>query len=229
MEAASDRVTPKEEALAYVHMVADASPGGSAEPPSAPPRDNALDQVKLFDMKKVRPSQFSGRPNDWQEFRFRLWILMEVVGIAALMKMAEDRGTLGEVTVEKQHETVQARSRLLYLLLSQSLGGKALTILRGVHHANGLEAWRRLTLPIEPFLNIELRRARMAFASRRAIDDSRPWTKCSMSKPCVTQGGAGGLEGEAPEELAAADLKPGSRLPYLSQAHRERPWELARA
>ena len=150
MEAASDRVTPKEEALAYVHMVADASPGGSAEPSSAPPRDNALDQMKLFDMKKVQPPQFSGRPSDWQEFRFRLWILMEVVGIAALMKMAEDRGTLGEVTVEEQHETVQARSRLLYLLLSQSLGGKALTILRGVHHANGLEAWRRLTLEYEP-------------------------------------------------------------------------------
>ena len=150
MEAASDRITPQEEALAYVHMVGDASPGGSAEPPSAPPRDNALDQMKLFDMKKVQPPQFSGRPSDWQEFRFRLWILMEVVGIAALMKMAEDRGTLGEVTVEEQHETVQARSRLLYLLLSQSLGGKALTILRGVHHANGLEAWRRLTLEYEP-------------------------------------------------------------------------------
>jgi len=150
MEAASDRVTPKEEALAYVHMVADASPGGSAEPSSAPPRDNALDQMKLFDMKKVQPPQFSGRPSDWQEFRFRLWILMEVVGIAAFMKMAEDRGTLGEVTVEEQHETVQARSRLLYLLLSQRLGGKALTILRGVHHANGLEAWRRLTLEYEP-------------------------------------------------------------------------------
>ena len=70
---------------------------------------------------------------------------MEMMCIAALIKMAEDRGTLGKVTVKKQHDTVRMRSRLLYLLLSQSLGGKALTILRGVHHANGLEAWRRLT------------------------------------------------------------------------------------
>ena len=150
MEAATDRITSQEEALDLVHMVTDAGPVGPAATPPAPPRDNALDQMKLFDMKKVQPPQFSGRPSDWQEFRFRLWILMEVVGIATLMKMAEDRGTQGEVTVEEQHETVQMRSRLLYLLLSQSLGGKALTILRGVHHANGLEAWRRLTLEYEP-------------------------------------------------------------------------------
>ena len=149
MEEASDRITSQEEALAYVHMVGEASPVGSAEPTSAPQRDNALDQMKLFDIRKVQPPQFRGRVTG-REFRFRLGILMVVVGFAALMKMAEDRGTLGEVTVEEQHETVQARSRLLYLLLSQSLGGKALTILRGVHHANGLEAWRRLTLEYEP-------------------------------------------------------------------------------
>ena len=120
------------------------------DPTPVPTRDSALDQMKLFDMKKVQPPQFSGRPHDWQEFRFRLWILMEVVSIASLLKMAEDRGARGEVTVEEQHETVRARSRLLYLLLSQSFGGKAFTILRGVPHANGLEAWRLLTLEYEP-------------------------------------------------------------------------------
>ena len=73
-----------------------------------------------------------------------------MVGITALMKMAKDTGTLGEVTVEEQHETVQTRNMLLYMLLSLSLGGKTITILRGVYHANGLEAWRGLTLEYEP-------------------------------------------------------------------------------
>ena len=77
-------------------------------------------------------------------------IAPQVVGIAVLMKMAEDRGMLGRVTVEELHETMQARSKLLYLLLSLGLEGKTLTILRGVHYANGLEAWRRLTLEYEP-------------------------------------------------------------------------------
>ena len=146
MEAGSDRITSQEGSLDLVHMVTDAGPVGPTAAPLAPPRDNASDQMKPCDMKKVQPSQFSGKPSDWQEFRFRLWVLMEVVGIATFMKMTEDRGTRGEVTVEEQHGTVQMRSRLLYLLLSQSLGGKALTILRGVHHANGFEAWRRFTL-----------------------------------------------------------------------------------
>ena len=55
MEAASERTTSQEEALAYVHMAADAGPAGTAATSPAPPRDNALDQMKLFDMKKVQP------------------------------------------------------------------------------------------------------------------------------------------------------------------------------
>ena len=159
MEDAGDRSAAQEEALTYAQTVAAVGVDPNPPPmPPAPPQggmaghhaDSPLDQMKLFDMRKVQPPQFSGRPSDWQEFRFRLWILMEVVGIAALMKLAEDRGAQGEITVEEQHETVQARSRLLYLLLSQSVGGKALTILRSVSHANGLEAWRLLTLEYEP-------------------------------------------------------------------------------
>ena len=151
MESVGDRIAAQEEALTYAQMVGAVGADPNPPPmPPAPPRNNPLDQMKLFDMRKVQPPQFSGRPSDWQEFRFRLWILMEVVGIAALMKLAEDRGVQGEITVEEQHETVQARSRLLYLLLSQSVGGKALTILRSVPHANGLESWRLLTLEYEP-------------------------------------------------------------------------------
>ena len=115
-----------------------------------------LPDMKMLDVKSMgTPPRFDGTQSRWLEYKFRLTTLLDVpiisgVSLATYMRYAEARGRDGPVTEEEMGPEVKAVSRLLYLLLSQGVGGKALTIVQGVGASNGLEAWRELVNEYEP-------------------------------------------------------------------------------
>ena len=105
--------------------------------------------MRLVDMKGVaKPQEFSGRQQDWSEWRFRFVAIAELMGINTNM---EDAARQRNPIEKKQlNENLCIQGQLLYNVLVHLVGGKALTILRCVQSGNGYEAWRRICTEYEP-------------------------------------------------------------------------------
>ena len=130
--------------------------GGPYEQPEAQPPElgkaptNARDwALRLVDMKGVaKPQEFSGRQQDWSEWRFRFAAIAELMGLNTHMEdAARQRNPIDKAQL---NENLCVQGQLLYNLLVHLVGGKALAILRCVQSGNGYEAWRRICTEYEP-------------------------------------------------------------------------------
>ena len=130
--------------------------GGPYEQPEAQPPElgkapmNARDwAMRLVDMKGVaKPQEFSGRQQDWSEWRFRFAAIAELMGLNTHMEdAARQRNPIDKAQL---NENLCVQRQLLYNLLVHLVGGKALAILRCVQSGNGYEAWRRICTEYEP-------------------------------------------------------------------------------
>lgn len=114
---------------------------------------------KLLDVKGTcKAPQFSGRPSDWPEFKWRLDNFLTLIEQQHGVHWCENRG-LREVEDVQLSVADQAKDRLLHALLVQVCSGKAATTLRNAPAARGLVAWARLLKEYEP--RIPARKAAM--------------------------------------------------------------------
>ena len=121
--------------------------GGGAEGRAGGPHQAGpgLDLVKLVDLRPLsRPPQFAGRDSDWEPFcfKFESWCSLPGLAVAPLMREAATHHA--PITLDNLGEAQKQQAAVLYHLLIQLCAGKALSLIRLVEPANGLEAWRQL-------------------------------------------------------------------------------------
>ena len=102
-----------------------------------------------MDLKGVaRPPPFSGRQEDWAEWRFKFLSAMDLLAIGRYMRLAES--VERPVTVAEMSDLTRQKSELLHAILVAVCNGKALTLLKLVRGSNGLEVWRILAEEYAP-------------------------------------------------------------------------------
>ena len=96
---------------------------------------------KLIDLRGVgRPPTFSGKEEDWADFKFRMESAGSLLGLECVME--------GPEKPLSPEETIKAK--FLYNLLVQVCEGRGLLLIRQVRRADGAAAWRRLRMEYEP-------------------------------------------------------------------------------
>ena len=100
--------------------------------------------AKLVDLRGVaKPPMFTGRVEDWSDFRFKM------ENIAALLSLDDllQRAASGSACLEPGDEP---KGKFLYNSLVQVCHGKALALVRLIPRADGASAWRSLVQEYEP-------------------------------------------------------------------------------
>ena len=139
--ATGDRQSPVEHAVATV-LVGDPLGPGVTSPPDAW-------GSRLLDLKGVaRPPAYDGKAAGWQEWKFRICSVCDLLGLGVLMEQAQIYPTV--ISYGAMDDALQQRARFLYSMFVQILSGRALGVLRLVQQHNGFEAWRQLVLEYEP-------------------------------------------------------------------------------
>jgi hypothetical protein len=105
---------------------------------------------RMVDLKGLqRPPTFSGKSEDWTEFKFRfegIAALLVLDGVlSGCLRVSEE-----ELAGDRLCEEDAARSHILYSLLQNLVSGRAMAILKLVPNRNGALAWRRLVAEYEP-------------------------------------------------------------------------------
>ena len=97
---------------------------------------------------------FDGKPEHWQDWAFkaRAWFGLLPGTSTASVEMYLDGAESREepILIEAQTPEVQELGRVIYNVLAQVLGGRALALIKNVPRGSGLEAWRRLAREYEP-------------------------------------------------------------------------------
>ncbi len=120
-------------------------PAAEVPVPEDEDEDDLFWSVRLLDLKGVaRPPSFSGRQEEWAEWRFKFLSAMYLLGIGKYLRLAETVGRPITMTPEEVSPAVRKKSELLYAVLVAVCSGKALTLLKLVRENNGLEVWRLL-------------------------------------------------------------------------------------
>ena len=103
-------------------------------------QQNMLRMVDLKGLTKLTP--FSGAEEDWPEWHFRTKALGPLLGLAGIIRTAE----LATADPDEEAWSIQDRaaSQLLWSILSQTLQGRAYSILRLVPEGRGATAWFRV-------------------------------------------------------------------------------------
>ncbi|CAE8679812.1 unnamed protein product [Polarella glacialis] len=108
--------------------------------------------VRVCDFKGLaRPSTFSGRDQDWPEFRYRFESLATLLGFDQLLDQASKMGFDG-LDVDLFTEEDHAKSRFVHAMLVQLCSGKALSLVKLTPKINGFDAWSALVHEYEPEL-----------------------------------------------------------------------------
>eukprot|EP00971_Amphidinium_carterae_P164138 3253996-Amphidinium_carterae.1 len=100
----------------------------------------------------TKPTVFSGKDEEWSDWRFQFEAYIGLLGGLMLDRMEEaaaqaDLPALGTLPEEQALE-----SKNLHYMLVQLCRGKALTLLRSTQHHNGYLAWQRLVRQYQPHI-----------------------------------------------------------------------------
>ena len=100
---------------------------------------------KLVEVKSKIP-EFSGQAADWEEYKWRLSLLIEMISreLQADMKATAHMTVQQIAAAEAASPLLNARSLLLYKLLAAGCRGRALATVRLQPQASGLAAWSQL-------------------------------------------------------------------------------------
>ncbi|CAE8581665.1 unnamed protein product [Polarella glacialis] len=108
--------------------------------------------IRVCDFKGLaRPPTFSGRDQDWPEFRYRFESLATLLGFDQLLDQASKVGFDG-LDVDLFTEEDYAKSRFVHAILVQLCSGKALSLVKLTPKVNGFDAWSALVHEYEPEL-----------------------------------------------------------------------------
>ncbi|CAE8693048.1 unnamed protein product, partial [Polarella glacialis] len=108
--------------------------------------------IRVCDFKGLaRPPTFSGRDQDWPEFRYRFESLATLLGFDQLLDQASKVGFDG-LDVDLFTEEDHAKSRFVHAILVQLCSGKALSLTKLTPKVNGFDAWSALVHEYEPEL-----------------------------------------------------------------------------
>eukprot|EP00442_Polarella_glacialis_P050395 CAMPEP_0115162470 /NCGR_PEP_ID=MMETSP0227-20121206/71976_1 /TAXON_ID=89957 /ORGANISM="Polarella glacialis, Strain CCMP 1383" /LENGTH=160 /DNA_ID=CAMNT_0002574677 /DNA_START=443 /DNA_END=921 /DNA_ORIENTATION=+ len=108
--------------------------------------------IRVCDFKGLaRPPTFSGRDQDWPEFRYRFESLATLLGFDQLLDQASKIGFDG-LDVDLFTEEDHAKSRFVHAILVQLCSGKALSLVKLTPKTNGFDAWSALVHEYEPEL-----------------------------------------------------------------------------
>ncbi|CAE8640336.1 unnamed protein product [Polarella glacialis] len=108
--------------------------------------------IRVCDFKGLaRPPTFSGRDQDWPEFRYRFESLATLLGFDQLLDQASKVGFDG-LDVDLFTEEDYAKSRFVHAILVQLCSGKALSLVKLTPKTNGFDAWSALVHEYEPEL-----------------------------------------------------------------------------
>ena len=132
-------------------------------PPGAAIRREGYGELaaKLVDLRSVaRPQAFSGRDKDWPEWRYKFESAVALLGMDTTMEQACRQDVLPKLAALGPESQVQAK--LLFNILVQLMGGRALAVVRACERNHGFEAWRALVREYEP--NLVSRRTAMLTA-----------------------------------------------------------------
>ena len=120
------------------------------------PVGQTLDRFsRLLDLKNVgRIPQFSGKPQDWDDFKFRFLLSMGFIDLDEIVDMVKVTTTATEAhQLDVEHTE---KSKILYGILCQCCEGRALTLLKLVGRGCGIEAWRLLLVEYEPRASVRI-------------------------------------------------------------------------
>ena len=107
--------------------------------------------ARLVDLRGIaRPPTFSGKDEEWPEFRFRMEAIASLLGCEEILVDALKGNDDADMDLLTEDEF--ARSKFLYNLLVQICHGRALALIRLIKQSNGEAAWRRLVMEYEPDL-----------------------------------------------------------------------------
>ena len=102
---------------------------------------------RLLDFR-AKPPQFSGESDAWPEYRFRMEMLLGMLGLKECMANAlRDPVSFTQAKINASAE-LRAQSMSLYSLLSETCHGRAHVLIR--IESEGLLAWRRLNGEYQP-------------------------------------------------------------------------------
>ena len=102
---------------------------------------------RLLDIR-TKPPEFSGESDAWPEYKFRMEMLMGMLGLKESMANAlKDPVAVTEAKIQLSTE-LRAQSTLLYSLLSETCRGRAHVLVR--IESEGFLAWRRLVGEYQP-------------------------------------------------------------------------------
>ena len=110
---------------------------------------------KLLDLKSVgRIPSFSGKPADWDDFKFRFLLSMSFIELDSLLELVATSTTETEVhQLDLEHSE---KSKILYGILCQCCENRALSLLKLAARSCGLEGWRLLLLEYEPRASVRI-------------------------------------------------------------------------
>ncbi len=103
---------------------------------------------KVMDVRMKVPA-FSGQDSDWEEYRFKMKMMMAVLGMEAIVKEVESL-SLAEILRREQEPQVREQSVFLYTLLVENCGGKASAVIRLDGNNSGFCSWARLCQEFAP-------------------------------------------------------------------------------
>jgi hypothetical protein len=103
--------------------------------------------MKPVDLKSLaKPPQFTGKDEDFVEWRFKMESLNGLLQLEEAMEAAAQTESMSEAVADRWKPS----SKLVYNLLATVCSGRALTIVKLVPQRNGFVAWRRLCMEFEP-------------------------------------------------------------------------------
>ena len=106
----------------------------------------------LVDARSLaKPSRFDGAEGRWRDWRFSFEAYLGLLGHDILEMASQTAGSDRAVLPTAQLDAdQQAVTKTLYFILAQTVGGRALQMLRALPGHNGLEAWRQMVKHYEP-------------------------------------------------------------------------------
>ena len=106
-----------------------------------------------------RPTTFSGKDEDWNDWSFVMRAYLSVIGddVASLLERVEtvkEQVTVAQLEANRPGCTNAVRQ--VYFQLAMTCRGPALAVVKGVERNNGIEVWRKLFERYEPDLGPRL-------------------------------------------------------------------------